>query len=208
MEDTPTLPQILAGPILRRATTQAVTVWLACSEWLAFNLTIYDHNGNIIGSSIPLDKATSQADILAEPQQSFAPLGDKLCLTLLTASPYALEGFPEDVLLSYSITTKDGQVLPEILDTCLAGETRPGFYLANQLKLVAYGSCRKPHGPSFDDQEVPQRKDSLALLADHLEEHVRDLNERPSHLFLVGDQIYADEVPEPVMHYLQKLAVT
>lgn len=207
MEDTSTLPLILAGPILRRATTESVTVWLACRERLALDLTIYDKDDEV-GSSIPLDSKTGKADVLADPQQEFAWLGDKLYLTLLTATPYdLLGGFSENTLLSYSITTKDGQVLPEIADVCLKGETRPDFYLSSQLNMLAYGSCRKPHGPSFDDQEKTQNKDSLALLADHLEEHCHTLAERPSHLLLVGDQIYADEVPEPVMQYLQKLAV-
>ncbi len=214
MEDTSTLPLILAGPILRRTTPKSVTVWLACSRYQKnLILSIYNENGEEIGTSLIQDTPNAaEYQTLLDNRQQIAPLGDNLFVTLLVAKPYNNDCFPLDTLLGYSVAIRDDpqtepQVLPEIADVCLAGESRPSFYITKKLRMLAYGSCRKPHGLSFDDQGVTQHKDSLALLADHLEENGHDLDKRPSHLFLVGDQIYADEIPQFVMPYVQKLAV-
>jgi hypothetical protein len=213
MEDASTFPLILAGPILRRTTPKSVTVWFASSRYQELVLSIYDENGEEIGTSVIQDtpKAVDYQQLLDNRQQ-IAPLGENLFVTLLTAKPYNNDCFPLDSVLSYSVSIRDlsqpePQVLPEMADVCLAGETRPTFYITKQLGSLAYGSCRKPHGPSFDDQENLQHKDSLALLADHLQENCRTLANRPSHLFLVGDQIYADEILQFVMPHVQKLAV-
>ncbi len=208
MDNTNTLPLILAGPILRRVTPTSINVWFACSQPTTLTLRIYDENGEQIGCSIPTDTQTQQCDTAAQPRQTTASLGLNLHLTVLEATPdRGNSTFPEETLLSYAVFDAQEQLLPEITDVCLAGNTRPNFYIASQLRLIAYGSCRKPHGPSFDDQEVPQHQDSLALLADQLADNVQQLTQRPSHLFLIGDQIYADEVPTPLMEFLQKLAV-
>ncbi len=89
----------------------------------------------------------------------------------------------------------------------MSGETHPSFYIPSQLRVIAYGSCRKAHGLSFNDDGMVQHKDSLALLTEQLEECRHDLSQRPAMLFLVGDQIYADDVLPPLMGYLQALAV-
>lgn len=209
MEEKSSLPLVLAGPILRRVTDQSVTVWLASSQSLSLTLRVYDSNGEQVGCSIPPDSPDPRIMEPPDSRQHKVSLGDNLHITLLEARPDRGGGnpFPSGKLLTYSLFNNDGQELPEIADVCLAGESRPGFYIANALRMLAYGSCRKPHGHSFDDQENIQQKDSLALLAEHLAENVHTLDNRPSHLFLVGDQIYADEIVEPVMDYLQKLAI-
>jgi hypothetical protein len=210
MDETTALPLILAGPILRRVTSQSVTVWLASSSPITPTLRIYDKNDEEIGNSEPRDLVAANTHASSEPLPPPVMLGQNLYVTLLEAKPINTDEaatFPLDELLTYNLFDGDGQALPEMADVCLAGEERPGFYITNQLQMFAYGSCRKPHGLSFDDQENGQQKDSLALLAEHLGSNVRQLDNRPSHLFLVGDQIYADEVPIPVMQFLQKLAV-
>jgi hypothetical protein len=62
---------------------------------------------------------------------------------------------------------------------------------------ILYGSCRKLHG---DDG------DSLIIGDKLLASSISDLKKRPSSLFLIGDQIYADDVAGPLIGYLGRLS--
>jgi hypothetical protein len=62
---------------------------------------------------------------------------------------------------------------------------------------ILYGSCRKLHG---DDG------DSLLIGDKLLASSISDLKNRPSSLFLIGDQIYADDVAGPLIGYLGRLS--
>jgi hypothetical protein len=61
-----------------------------------------------------------------------------------------------------------------------------------QLKL-AHGSCRKPHGES---------RDVLPILDTIIRTSRSDPYARPHQLFLTGDQIYADDVADPLLNEL------
>ncbi|MDQ3902801.1 MAG: hypothetical protein M3247_03980, partial [Thermoproteota archaeon] len=58
---------------------------------------------------------------------------------------------------------------------------------------ILYGSCRKLHGEGDDSLIAGDR-----LIAESLE----DLSKRPSALYLIGDQIYADDVAGPLIKHL------
>lgn len=62
---------------------------------------------------------------------------------------------------------------------------------------VLYGSCRKPHG---DDEDTLTTADRL------IEKEFNNLNARPNTLFLMGDQIYADDVADPLFPLISKLS--
>ncbi|TVP40392.1 hypothetical protein [Candidatus Nitrosocosmicus arcticus] len=77
----------------------------------------------------------------------------------------------------------------------------PTFYIpvgknGSQMNIL-YGSCRKLHG---EDQ------DSLIIGDELLASSISDLKKRPSSLFLIGDQIYADDVAGPLIGHLTRLA--
>ena len=77
----------------------------------------------------------------------------------------------------------------------------PTFYIpvgknGSQLNIL-YGSCRKLHG---DDE------DSLLIGDKLLASTISDLQKRASSLFLIGDQIYADDVAGPLIGYLGRLS--
>ena len=77
----------------------------------------------------------------------------------------------------------------------------PTFYIpagknGSQLNIL-YGSCRKLHGNDGD---------SLIIGDKLLASSISDLKKRPSSLFLIGDQIYADDVAGPLIGYLGKLS--
>ncbi len=69
---------------------------------------------------------------------------------------------------------------------------------ASSLNLL-YGSCRKLHG---DDE------DSLIIGDRLMKDFFFDLKKRPSALFLIGDQIYADDVAGPLITVIKKLSST
>ena len=77
----------------------------------------------------------------------------------------------------------------------------PTFYIPtgkNESQMnILYGSCRKLHG---DDE------DSLIIGDELLASSISDLRKRPSSLFLIGDQIYADDVAGPLIGHLTRLA--
>ena len=76
------------------------------------------------------------------------------------------------------------------------GHPLPAFILPpedlNQVRIL-HGSCRKPHGVG---KEMLSAVDTILEDCAHLSVH------RPQHLFLTGDQIYADDVAEPLLHLL------
>lgn len=201
-------PLILAGPMLRHVTPHEVNVWLASSRPLALRLEVYNHDGELIGSSTtadsPIARPTQKA---AQPLQNDAPLGDNLHITLIQARPTRTgTPFPDDQLLSYALIDTTTEQALDLDDVCLTGEPRPTFRIPTELSVLAYGSCRKPHGPAKGDDGTVQQADSLALLARHLDSHQHVPDERPDVLFLVGDQIYADDVLPPLMEYAQQTA--
>ena len=199
------LPTLLAGPIVRRVTAQQATIWLASSHELPLELRLFDANNNPV--SQPGGLPTYQ-NSRPRPPQTSVQLGDNLWVTLLEAQPLQVHGsFPLDTLLSYELYDTDAQTILDLNEVCLNGETRPGFYIPSQIQVLAYGSCRKAHGLTFNDDDHMQDKDSLALLADHLQECIHNLAERPAMLFLVGDQMYADDVHPELLSFVQKLAV-
>jgi hypothetical protein len=55
---------------------------------------------------------------------------------------------------------------------------------------IVHGSCRKPHGDGFD---------ALPILDCLLAEAADIPQERPQQLFLTGDQIYGDDVADPLL---------
>jgi hypothetical protein len=78
----------------------------------------------------------------------------------------------------------------------------PTFFIrgqGNTLPLnLLYGSCRKLHGKG---------EDCLAIADEIISNSVKDLNKRPSALFLTGDQIYADDVSDVLIKYLTQFSI-
>jgi len=73
---------------------------------------------------------------------------------------------------------------------------------------IAWGSCRvsaphvPPHSLSKDEHPDGREVDSLRVLADHMCRD--DLDVWPHALVLLGDQVYADEVPPDVQAYIRE----
>jgi hypothetical protein len=194
------LAKILAGPILRRVTATQIFIWIASSEQIDFQLQVFDKQRcNVI----------PEKNKFVRNQQQVGSDCSNLWITLLELKLAEGESFPLDELLYYDIPEVD------LSDVCLQGCDLPSFYIPSQLKVIAHGSCRKPHGTAkYDnhDKETeinnsPPPPDALSVLARHLDQHKEDFSQRPSHLFLTGDQIYADDVSADLISKLSQVAV-
>ncbi len=203
------LPLILAGPILRRTEPRAVTVWLALKAPQTVTLRIYARDG------------TGNLDPRMEGMRRTVRLGDHLHIVAVTARfansdeqlawgglyYYDLffqsdwpsgdhEPVPAAHLGSPGILTNDSAPTDPLKQLVYPGHPLPSFVLPpedlNQLRIM-HGSCRKPHGIG---------KEMLSALDNILEDSAHNPLQRPQQLFLTGDQIYADDVAEPLLHAL------
>ena len=192
------LPLILAGPILRRSESDQVTVWLALKEARSLSLKVYATQDN--GRTI--------SEILLQGQRQTIPLGKHLHLVAITATPtgrillqpgevYAYDIDGSEVAAQgdrHSLISKNelGTSSVSYFDHQLPTFALPPQDL-NQLKIV-HGSCRKPHGGGID---------SLANLDNLIQESAHLALARPHQLFLTGDQIYGDDVADPLLWLAQ-----
>ncbi|MEH7885227.1 hypothetical protein V7654_13015 [Bacillus sp. JJ1609] len=130
--------------------------------------------------------------------------GEQLYVSLIKIMPKK-ETFPPYTLLGYNLLFKKGVLhrdlgsfdllTPGHSDSIVYGNLKyPAFYIdQREPNRILYGSCRKPHG---DGNDAFSAADLL------LNEQYQNLSERPHALFLMGDQIYADDVADPLIHIL------
>ncbi|WP_163647612.1 alkaline phosphatase family protein [Modicisalibacter sp. 'Wilcox'] len=188
MTDTPaaSLPEVLAGPLLRRVEPTNLALWLVASRPLDLQLTLTPGDGE--SRRLPLDDACRR---LRVGRHAWVHL---IHVTLEDA-------LPEDVPIGYDlhIPAGDGEShgiaawAPHLL---YPGQTRPDFVLRSRCDDLLHGSCRRPHHPAAD---------GLAR-ADHWYAVHRDTPEaRPALLMLTGDQIYADDVAGPLLAAIHAL---
>ncbi|WP_421657764.1 PhoD-like phosphatase [Leptothermofonsia sp. ETS-13] len=190
------LPLILAGPILRHTESESVTVWVALKQACRVELTIYETtaSGSELGN--PLFKGL----------RSTIALGKFLHVVAVTARSEVGQGLSSDRLYTYDLCFIDSTHHTEYtLERALASSRqvnvslsyfahqKPTFALPPQqiqhLRIV-HGSCRKPHGNGFD---------ALPILDCLIEETASQPQQRPHQVFLTGDQIYADDVADPLL---------
>jgi hypothetical protein len=211
------LPLILAGPVLRRTEPSRVCIWLATSAPVTVTATLWRHRdlreGAILGDRRRLP-------VVGTGKAGSVKLGERLYVALVIAKPQASAQvladqparFPLDEILSYDLTLIEDPAVPGSVSQDLgtlgllegpdrivhAGLELPSFLLRGPRTPlhVLYASCRKLHAEGWDslaavDWEINER----ALAAD-----------RPSALFLTGDQIYADDVADAIIGPVTSLA--
>ncbi|PSB58629.1 PhoD-like phosphatase, partial [Chamaesiphon polymorphus] len=200
------LPLILAGPILRRTTPQSVTVWVALQAACRVELRVLAtaDNGNQIGESLLLGSRETIA------------LGTHLHIIAVTATSEGSVELATDRVYAYDLTFSDGdgQIPDRSLQQAMSAPNipherisyfahgYPTFVLPSSqlcdLRIV-HGSCRKPHGEGFD---------ALSILDSLLAESADLPSQRPQQLFLTGDQIYGDDVADPLLWAASHLGET
>ena len=190
--DVSALPLILAGPILRHTNEHEVTVWLATKEARSLRLEIYETSNG--GSKIGELLFSGIAETISLGQHlHLATITAFAKLPLLPAKIYAYNICcldSDDDLIKDQQEQNSFSYFPHQLPTF----TLPSAGI-NSLRIV-HGSCRKPHGGGVD---------ALAFLDSLIGEQVDSVVERPQQLFLTGDQIYGDDVADPLLWLIQQL---
>lgn len=173
------LPEILAGPFIRRLQSDQLVIWFVTSQ-----------------------RHRYQLHLLAEQDENVDTLEQRLETLQIGQSCYVnqfivrTEGFTFDREIQYQISkpSKDKQHVLDLTAHALPGHERPSFVVAKQLKNVIQGSCRKPHHPAPDAFVAVADKLSTGQIA------------RPDYLIMAGDQIYADDIAGPMLVAIQALS--
>jgi hypothetical protein len=188
-------PLVLAGPWLRSVSTTQVSVFLAFRAARTVTVTVSARSG---GGAV----ATS-------PTTPTVALGSKLHVVVATAVASAAPltpGVVYDYDVSWTTTGTDAfTAVTNLQDAGLrtaatgvvyADGARPSFSLPpsdiTKVNLI-HGSCRKAHSEGVD---------ALATLDGMISSNVGNADARPHQLFLTGDQIYADDVADPLLSML------
>ena len=181
------LPDILAGPILRKTTYTEVSVWIAFKK----------EKRGLTLSVAPFSENTSEKVVAKSLATDTIQVGQGLWIILLTAtlvdSKNPLKG--DGTTYTYDILQNNKTIFDEDTLKKISHEkySLPSFVLPhddlNKMRII-HGSCRKPHGGRGNDPDM------LAYLDTLIEDSIQDTNSnvRPQQLFLTGDQIYADDV--------------
>lgn len=194
-------PLILCGPILRRVTPTSVSVFVALKSKARVVLELY--------------RRTSPGTY-EMPMQSIAhdtvALGANLhvCVVEWRSNGPLLANQIYGYDLVITVQGGSGQRLGDLTPNLLSGahklgydERLPSFVLPPNLRdlIVAHGSCRKPHG-----NKPVAGADALAILDDLIRVNHHLPLQRPHHLILTGDQIYADDVSVALLETLRATA--
>lgn len=197
------LPLVLAGPMLRRVDPTSVTVFLALKDPRTATLRVYEGDADGAGSTV-----------VAMGTRETVRLGTNLHVVAVTATTTATlasarvyryqvhlgpSGGAEVPETGENLYTA-GVVAPTAAEACAAltfdtagAPTLPSFATPpadpSSLRLL-HGSCRKPHGGGFD---------MLPVVGELIAPVAADATARPHQLLLTGDQIYADDVADPLL---------
>lgn len=192
-----TFPLILSGPMIRRAAPHQVFIWIATSRPSEIHASLYTIESPLETSALPIHS-----------EKETVRLGKQLFVHLIKITPHS-GIFPTDTLLGYNLHFKTdtaqhdleslGLLTPDHPQSIVYANLKyPSFFIksSSQNCQILYGSCRKLHG---------EGDDALAIADIQLEKEYANLEMRPSSLFLMGDQIYADDVADPIIGVISAL---
>tara|TARA_Y100001968_G_C19438044_1_gene760938 strand:- start:510 stop:2507 length:1998 start_codon:yes stop_codon:yes gene_type:complete len=198
----PSLPLVLAGPLLRRTTPERLVFWLAISEPLRVRFSFADKQSIAHYQLEP-----------GQPEYRLISAGKHLHYLLIDLeldSP-----LPQDTWISYTLDVQRLQsVNTRWIDTnewtaglCYPLQNSPGFIVPSRVSSLLHGSCRKPHHPGGDglveaDRFLARCLEQASTPLEHSSIESAAQQDRPawpSMLVLTGDQIYADDVAGPML---------
>ncbi len=182
------LPDLLAGPILRRVTREQVAIWMALSRPIEIQIELsYSEKGGVI-------------------HQVFNSIAHKTSFRIIKAADalyYGLvdlkvEPLPTETEINYQVLTQDNHGWATVLPSDLHYPSRslPSFKVPQKVRQVLHGSCRNPHTDTEDGLVFADCKIDQALQQG---ESVPDL------LVFSGDQIYADDVSGPMLNAIHQV---
>ena len=171
------LPEILAGPILRRVDRETWSAFMVLSRPINLGVQVYTASYK------------HHCTFLAEQA---IQLSESIYVYQLTCD--LLENpLPLDELIHYEIYNA---VSRESLTNQFAmkGEKTCTFIVKSEANVL-FGSCRKIHA---------ERADILSVVSNQQNYQGAKSHERASLLFMAGDQIYADDVLDSILLYIRK----
>jgi len=211
------LPHVIVGPMLRKVTTNQVSVMVVTKVQCDARLMIYEYNEDSTVTSVII----SDDPLTYQPLRS---LGANCFLGVITV--YLPTNLSRNKTYGYNIkfkladnsefTLEDDNIIGNIgeVDPMLRisyGQTfningsskpLPTFILppaeVKNLRIL-HGSCRKPHGEGVD---------AMSNIDAIINDGINTLDhQRPHMLFLTGDQIYADDVSQTMLYMIDKYAI-
>jgi hypothetical protein len=203
------LPEILAGPILRRVEATRACVWIATKHRMRVEGYVYEADSlNVLGrgESVSLSfgrnlfvalvqivpSSNNEGQTAPKPYPRNVLLAYDLVLTPLNEST-------KEAMTGYGVRLTEHKEMRGEIGIAYPPHRLPTFFLPEAGTFnILHGSCRKPHGPG---------QDALSI-ADILIKNGSDnksLALRPSALFLTGDQIYADDVDNGLISVIDDL---
>jgi hypothetical protein len=181
----PSLPEVLAGPLLRRLEQQRLVLWLVASRPLQLRLQLSPN------------AAEPRAHALDEHSCRVLPIGEHAFIHLIDLQ--LDQPLPHDTQIDYDLLIDSAEGTRGIADWAphlLYGDAqRPNFVLRGQLDNLLHGSCRKPHHAAADG----------LLCVDRLLGEPHAPEARPALLLMTGDQVYADDVSGPLLRAIHQV---
>lgn len=194
-EPVSALPDVLAGPVLRRVEKQQVALWLVSRGALAFSFRLHAPG---TGHNLLIDRRLASSEVTS------LRIGTHAWVHLLNID--IGQAIPQDVWLEYDL----GVSIPASPHTlnhsaefdwinhwaphlCREHHARPRFVFKQHLDRILHGSCRRPHHPSDDGLVRVESELSAATTPE----------DYPAVLLMTGDQVYADDVAGPMLFAIQ-----
>lgn len=198
------LPEVLAGPVVRRVTATSVSVWVALRHAAEVELKVW------VGpqQSTGLLTVDSGMPAVASGSASTRGFGTQLHVAVITAK-VSVGAFTPGALHSYDLRV-GGESLRslKLLQDEEAEARLPGVDPSAPLHLaLGYALDRLPSfataAPVLTDLCIAHTScrrtnasgpDAVAYLDDVIRQNFTDISQRPQQLFMTGDQIYADDL--------------
>lgn len=178
------LPDVLAGPLLRRLEPGRLVLWLVASRELSLQLWLQPEG------------QAQQTHALDEHCQQL-PLGRHAVLHLIDLP--LEQALPQDQRIAYDLQIIDSASAKGMRDWAphllYDGVEHADFVLRARVDHLLHGSCRKPHHAADDG----------LLCADRLLAEPHDARQRPALLLMSGDQVYVDDVAGPLLCAIHQL---
>ena len=170
------MPQVIAGPIVRKVTSTECHIWVVTSN----------------ADSPALNLSANEVVVSGNCQRETIRVGKYAFIHLLSFT--SSEPFKDTARIGYSLSFSDDaqQASWENEQRGLLYDGQPSlcFHYTETPETILHGSCRKPH---FHSDDALAQVDVLHKNA------FKKQNDFPDLLLMTGDQIYADDVAGPML---------
>jgi len=170
------LPQVIAGPIVRKVTSTECHIWVVTSN----------------ADSPALNLSANEVVVSGNCQRETIRVGKYAFIHLLSFT--SSEPFKDTARIGYSLSFSDDAQQAswenEQRGLLYDGQSSLCFHYTETPETILHGSCRKPH---FHSDDALAQVDVLHKNAFKKE------NDFPDLLLMTGDQIYADDVAGPML---------